>query len=415
MANEDRPATQISADSSGASADSTSVSPETAPATGPNTNGNDADTLRDSHSLFNSLIRNIPACFIRKDRDGTIVFANENFAQVLGYPVEQIVGKTVADFYSPEFAQSAREEDEAVMSSGTVLEDVFESEVAGQVRHFASRKGPVRNEQNEVIGIQSIFWDITEQRVAEQALLAEREELRAAKAAAEHANRAKSDFLANMSHEIRTPMNAIIGMTDLLMETPLNRSQMDYLKMIQDSGVALLTIINDVLDYSKIESGQFELDRVSVDLAETLGDAVKGLAFRAHSKGLELAFRVDPQFPRFVVADPLRLRQILLNLVGNAIKFTESGEVVVELLCPQVSPDQYRLQMIVKDTGIGISPENLERIFQEFQQADASTTRKYGGTGLGLAICSRLVQLMDGQISSKVESVAAAVFKSICL
>jgi two-component system, sensor histidine kinase and response regulator len=355
--------------------------------------------LRDSHSLFTSLVHSIPACFIRKDRGGRIVFANENFAQVLGQPVAEIIGKTVADFYPPEFARRAREEDELVMASGAVLEDIFETQVAGELRSFASRKGPVRNDRQEVIGIQTIFWDITDQRRAEAALRAEREELRAAKVVAEQANRAKSEFLANMSHEIRTPMNAIIGMTDLLMETPLNRSQMDYLKMIQDSGEALLAIINDVLDYSKIEAGKFELDRLPVDLADYLGDATKGLAFRAHTKGLELAFRVESPFPRCVVCDPVRLRQILVNLVGNAIKFTEAGEVLVELKCLEQEGSRGRIRLNVIDTGIGISPENLDRIFEEFQQADASTTRKYGGTGLGLTICARLVGLMNGRLS----------------
>jgi PAS domain S-box-containing protein len=358
-----------------------------------------AKDLQDGHSLFTSLVHSIPACFIRKDRAGRIVFANENFAQILGHPVAEIVGKTVADFYPPEFAHSAREEDELVMSTGTILEDVFPAQVADETRWFASRKGPVRNERHEVIGIQTIFWDITDQRRAEQALLAEREALRAAKAVAEQANRAKSEFLANMSHEIRTPMNAIIGMTDLLMETPLNRSQMDYLKMIQDSGEALLAIINDILDYSKIESGKFELDRIPVDLAEFLADATRGLAFRAHSKRLELAFRVESPFPRCLIGDPVRLRQILINLVGNAIKFTEAGEVLVELSYRAAAAGPGSVQLTVADTGIGISAENLERIFEEFQQADASTTRKYGGTGLGLAICSRLVRLMNGRLT----------------
>ncbi|MBL8889440.1 MAG: response regulator [Planctomycetaceae bacterium] len=355
--------------------------------------------LQDSHSLFTSLIRNIPACFIRKDRTGRIVFANENFATVIGYSVDDIIGKTVADFYTPELAEEARKEDELVMASGKVLEDVFDADVAGQTRYFASRKGPVRNDRQEIIGIQTIFWDITNQRLAEMALLAEREELRAAKIAAEQANRAKSEFLANMSHEIRTPLNAIIGMTDLLMETPLNRSQMDYLKMVQDSGESLLAIINDVLDYSKIEAGKFQLDCQPVDLAECLGDAVKGLGFRAHNKGLELVLEIDNEFPRSVVADASRLRQVLVNLVGNAIKFTEAGEVLVELKVISRSESKCRIAVVVKDTGIGISAENLERIFQQFEQADASTTRKYGGTGLGLAICSRLVGLMSGTLS----------------
>jgi signal transduction histidine kinase/DNA-binding response OmpR family regulator len=309
-----------------------------------------------------------------------------------------MVGKTIADFYPQEFAEEAREEDERVMRTGQVLEDVFEDTVDGEIHYYSSRKGPVRNPLGEVIGIQTIFWDITRQRTAEMALLAEREELRAAKKAADEANRAKSDFLANMSHEIRTPMNAIIGMTDLLLDTQLSQTQHEYLSMVQDSGEALLTLINDVLDFSKIEAGKLELACTTFDIRESLGDSMKGLGFRAHSKGLELAFRVDPEIPRYLEGDPGRIRQIVVNLVGNAIKFTESGEVVLEIECEHKDERQATLRFAVVDTGIGIAAEDRLKIFQEFEQADASTTRKFGGTGLGLAISSRLVQLMQGRI-----------------
>ncbi len=356
------------------------------------------DRLRDGESLFLSLVHSIPACFVRKDREGRIVFANQKFATLMGTTAREMIGKTVADYYPEKIAQGARREDERVMGSGEVLEDVFEDKVDGRVHFFASRKGPVRDEHGEVIGIQSIFWDITEQRTAEIALLAEREELRAAKIAAELANRAKGDFLANMSHEIRTPMNAIIGMTDLLLETKLDQTQREYLTMVQDSGEALLTLINDVLDFSKIEAGKFELDRITFDIRESLGDTMKGLGFRAHSKGLELACRVDDAIPHYLIGDPGRIRQIVVNLVGNAIKFTELGEVVLEIECREKSDEQATLQFSVIDTGIGIAPEHCAKIFQEFEQADASTTRRFGGTGLGLAISSRLVQLMNGRI-----------------
>ena len=354
--------------------------------------------LRDSESLFLSLVHSIPACFIRKDHDGQIVFANENFAALMGTSAAEMIGKTVADFYPKEFADDARKEDESVMRSGQVLEDVFEDTVDGKIRYYASRKGPVRNEQGDVIGIQSIFWDITEQRLAEQALLAEREQLRAAKIAADNANRAKSDFLANMSHEIRTPMNAIIGMTDLLLETQLSQTQREYLSMVQGSGETLLTLLNDILDFSKIEAGKLELDLISFDLREALGDTMKGLGFRAHGKDLELAFHIDDKTPRFLRGDLGRIRQIVVNLVGNAIKFTERGEVVLEIECSQISETQATLKFAVVDTGIGISTANITKVFKEFEQADASTTRKFGGTGLGLAISSRLVHLMDGRL-----------------
>ncbi len=358
----------------------------------------DLASLRDGESLFLSLVHSIPACFIRKDRDGRIVFANEKFATLMGTSADEMIGKTVADFYPEEFARGARIEDENVMQTGEVVEDVFDDIVDGKVHYYASRKGPVRNEHGEVIGIQSIFWDITEQRIAEQALLAEREELRIARDSADEANRAKSDFLANMSHEIRTPMNAIIGMTDLLLETRLTQTQREYLTMVQDSGEALMTLINDILDFSKIEAGKFELEYATFDIRESLGDTMKGLGFRAHGKGLELAFRVDEKIPRYLRGDPGRIRQIVVNLVGNAIKFTDTGEVVLQIECVDKTDDQATLRFAVIDTGIGIASEHSDKIFQKFEQADASTTRKFGGTGLGLAISSRLVQLMDGRI-----------------
>ena len=193
-------------------------------------------------------------------------------------------------------------------------------------------------------------------------------------------------------------MNAIIGMTDLLLDTQLTQTQHEYLSMVQDSGEALLTLINDVLDFSKIEAGKLELACTTFDIRESLGDSMKGLGFRAHSKGLELAFRVDAEIPRYLEGDPGRIRQIVVNLVGNAIKFTESGEVVLEIECEHKTETQATLRFAVVDTGIGIAAEHRSKIFQEFEQADASTTRKFGGTGLGLAISSRLVQLMQGRI-----------------
>ncbi len=363
------------------------------------------DSLRDGESLFLSLVHSIPACFVRKDRDGKIVFVNERFAKLTGTPAEDMIGKTVADFYPEQFAIDARREDERVMRSGEVIEDVFDDEINGKVRYFASRKGPVWNDDNEVIGIQTIFWDITEQRLAENALLAEREELRIAKDAADkakdaadQANRSKSDFLANMSHEIRTPMNAIIGMTDLLLETQLTQTQQEYLSMVQDSGEALLTLINDILDFSKIEAGKFELENSTFDLRDSLGDTMKGLGFRAHDKGLELAIRVDQKIPRHVRGDVGRIRQIVVNLVGNAIKFTDKGEVVLDVEAKEVLDNHVILKFSVIDTGIGIEKEHCSKVFKEFEQADASTTRRFGGTGLGLAISSRLLELMGGRI-----------------
>ncbi len=224
------------------------------------------------------------------------------------------------------------------------------------------------------------------------------EELRTATGAAQAASQAKSSFLANMSHEIRTPMNAIIGMTELVLESPLTPMQHEYLTMVRDSGESLLALINDILDFSKIEAGKLEFDSVVFGLRERLGDAMKSMALRAHTKGLELAYHVHSNVPDALIGDLGRLRQIVVNLVANAIKFTEQGEVVVDVTCESQSDEDALLHFTVRDTGIGIPAPKLDMVFKAFEQVDTSTTRKFGGTGLGLAISARLVELMDGRI-----------------
>jgi len=348
--------------------------------------------------LLWNLLQNIPDNIYFKDHECRFIRISTKLAQLFGLnSSEEAIGKTDFDFFGKEHAETAFQDEQKIMATGKPIIGLEEKETwpNGKVTWVTTTKLPLRNEKGEIVGTFGISRDITARKLAEI-------EMQNAKEAAENANRAKTEFLANMSHEIRTPLNGIIGMTDLMRGTPLNVEQKDFLETIHSSGENLLTIINDVLDFSKIEFGKLELDFHAFSLLDLVHDVVGLLNFRALSKKLELKYDIDLGLAIDYQGDATRIRQVLINLVANAIKFTEHGEVRIEINAAPAKlgdePDIRRLMFYVSDTGIGIPPDRLDRLFKVFSQVDASTTRRYGGTGLGLAICQKLVELMGGTI-----------------
>lgn len=349
------------------------------------------ESLKDSQVLYESLVENLPVCVLRKDTTGIFIFANRTYCEFTGRSQSEILGKTDYDFSPHDIADGFRADDLYVLNTGKQLRQVEVNETNNRKSWVEVIKTPVRDANGRTIGLQAIFWDVTARQLAI-------ESLELAKSAAEEASKAKSEFLANMSHEIRTPLNAIIGMTELVLDSTLSPTQREYLQMVMTSGESLLGVINDILDFSKIEAGKLDLMRKKFDLHDHVGDTMKSLALRASGENLELAFHIAPDVPHQIWGDPQRLRQVLVNLVGNSIKFTDEGEIILDIRIESQQANSVTLHFTVSDTGIGISPEKRTSIFEAFEQEDSGSTRKYGGTGLGLAICSRLVALMGGRI-----------------
>ena len=344
--------------------------------------------------MLRTLMDHLPDTIYFKDRNSRFLRVNRAQFEKLGFSSEaDVIGKTDADFFSDQLATSARQDELDIMRTGEPIVDKIEHLTWDNFPDTwaTATKLPWRDAQGKVIGTFGVSRDVTRQVQAENTL-------KEAKEAADHANRAKSDFLANMSHEIRTPMNAVIGISELLLESNLTDEQRENVAMVLSSGESLLELINDLLDFSKIEAGKFELDCEPFELRDVASNIIRTLAVRAGSKKLKLNFSAAPDVPDYLVGDRHRIRQIIVNLLGNAIKFTDDGEVVLEITLVDRTASHATVRVAVRDTGIGIPESKREQIFRDFEQADASTTRQYGGTGLGLAISKRLVELMGGEI-----------------
>ncbi|HEY9077846.1 MAG TPA: response regulator [Anaerolineaceae bacterium] len=355
--------------------------------------------MRRQKQFFEALFRNSPVAIVVLDQTQKIVSCNPAFESLFGYRLQEVFGSDLDDLVStPEWKEQAVGFTRQVAEGGTVHDFAQRRRKDGSLIDVEIAGVPVVI-SGERLGALAMYHDVTE--------------LVQARMAAEAADRAKSEFLANMSHEIRTPMNGVIGMLELALDTSLNSEQRDYLNTARESADALLSLLNDILDYSKIEAGHLDLEKIEFDLRSTVEGVASTLAPRAELKNLEMVSLITHDVPLRLKGDPNRLRQVLVNLVGNAIKFTQRGEVVIRVTSLPAKDERSLLKFSVSDTGIGIPKDRLTAIFNRFTQVDSSTTRKYGGTGLGLTISKQLVEMMGGSISVESEVNQGTTFSFI--
>ncbi len=352
-------------------------------------------------ALFQLVSDNVPTPIFFKGVDGSYLACNLAFERLMEHPREAILGRRAEDLLSPEEVDRHAEVDRALLRDGGTRH--YEARFRGSGAHgreYLVAKSAVRDERDRVVGVTAALVDITERKAAEREARRSLEALGQAKEAAEAGTHSKSEFLAVMSHEMRTPLHAVLGATGLLLDGTLSREQREQAGMIRTAGQALLDLIDDLLDFSRIEAGRLDLERVAFDPRRVVEDTVALVSAAAEGKGLELACRVEPDVPGRVCGDPGRLRQVLLNLLTNAVKFTERGQIIAlfELLARDA--DGIALRLRVRDTGVGIAPVFLPHLFEPFTQGESSTRRRHGGTGLGLAITRRLVELMGGTIEA---------------
>jgi len=363
------------------------------------------ERLKTYEQPFLALFNNSPVGMALLDHEGRIVRSDHTIQKMLGYSEKELAGQSLSLFIRPEESLSYLENLEGLLAG---RKNAFQMENrflvrSGKQAWWRLSVSPVTDAQGSVQTAFAIAEDITQRKQAEAALTA-------AKETAEEATRTKSEFLANMSHEIRTPIHTITGMTELLLETPLDAEQVEYADQVRFSADVLLSLINDILDFSKIEAGKLHLEMIDFDLCDMVENAVDLVALEAHKKGLEVVLNIAPEVPHRLQGDPVRLRQIIVNLFNNAVKFTHSGEIVISVELVEDQKERCRLKFTVRDTGIGISAEKKARLFQAFSQVDSSTTRKYGGTGLGLSISKNLTELMGGEIGVESEEGKGAAF-----
>jgi len=375
--------------------------------------------LKESQKYIQNLINSSMDVIVSVDRDRNIITFNRAAEETFGYSSAEICGKHVDILYANK--GDGNKVHEHVMKKGFVDIEIENKKKNGETFPARISASGLKNDEGEIIGVVGVSRDITEQKQIEierqtyqtnlEKKVEERtEELVVAKDEAEYANKMKSEFLANMSHEIRTPMNGVLGMTGLLLDTRLTPEQRDYADTVKNSGEALLTVINDILDFSKIEAGRLDIESVEFNLRQIIEDTMELMAMDAHGKGLEMVSFIPDDVPMELVGDPGRLRQILTNVVNNAIKFTENGEISLHLYNEKETDDTIDVRVEIADTGIGIDQKTQKTIFDSFTQADGSTTRRFGGTGLGLSISKQLLELMSGDISVKSEAGKGSIF-----
>lgn len=346
-----------------------------------------------SEAQYRRVVNNVQEVIFQTDITGCLTFLNPAWERISGYSIGESLGRNIMEFAAPGDADNLRD---AITPLLQVKTEFVHIEVRfltreGEVRWADVWAALVRNEANRILGTTGTLADISGRKDAERALIA-------AKETAESATIAKSRFLASMSHEIRTPMNGVLGMAQLLLDTPLTQEQRDYVQTLYHSGQSLLTIINDILDFSKIEAGKLSFEPIPFDLFAAVDEVCDLLLPQIREKGLELVQRYAPDCPRWIVSDAGRIRQIVLNFLGNAVKFTQRGHILVDLSTLVKDDLIAQVRISVTDTGIGISGHKQGQLFQQFSQADVSTTRRFGGTGLGLAICKALSEMMGGSV-----------------